>query len=134
MNISLRDIEISGAPPLQCRAVFSTVTFAHVAGLPLKPNDEINPVNLQKLETRVPKQFGNVPFHVLQPELVKHYSGTFAFPKVERMAFLLAEDTSEALVLVWYEPEDDCFMSDDNVRKLKKVQWHEHARVIKKNK
>ena len=133
MNMSLRDIEIEGAPPLQCRGVLSSVTFAHIAGLPLTPDHDIDPVRMQKLDSRVSKHFGDVPHHVIPPELLPHESGVLAFPKVERMAFLLSEETSEALVLVWFEPEDEVFMSESNLTKLKQLNWANLARPVDMN-
>ncbi|MCX6997819.1 MAG: hypothetical protein NTV49_12220 [Kiritimatiellaeota bacterium] len=133
MNMTLREIQIDGAPPLQCRTVVSSLTFAHIAGIPFKPEDGGNHVGLQRLETRVPRQFGKVPYCVLDPELIPQPSGTLAFPKVERMAFLLAEDTAEALVMVWFGREDTVFMSDGNMKQLNAIHWQDHARRIEMN-
>jgi hypothetical protein len=46
------------------------------------------------------------------------------------MACLLAEDTSEALVLVLFESADEVFMSEANLQKLKALLWQKLAKPL----
>ncbi len=48
------------------------------------------------------------------------------------MAFLIAEVEQENLVLVWFENEEDVFMSEANRRQTAELKWRDHVRPVAK--
>jgi hypothetical protein len=103
--------------------IVSSVTGAHMAGLPLKTGEADIPLGLQKVPTRVCKHFGEVRYVVIEPELVRHSAEWFVFPKIEHMAFFLAPATTQTLVVVWYETNLEPLVSAENRQKIAKLDW-----------
>jgi hypothetical protein len=125
LNITLR----SGAE-VECRTIVSSVTGAHIAGLPLHGGEEHTVVTLQKLAPRIQKHFGDVPHVVIEPQLQARSSGWLAAPKIEHMAFFFAPLHSQALVVVWYEPAGEPLISPENQKRIEQLDWKSLARKV----
>jgi hypothetical protein len=125
LNLSFRD-----APEVECRTIVSSVTGAHIAGLPLQRGEEHVPVALQKIPPRIYKHFGDVPHVVIEPELRSHSSGWLAFPKVEHMAFLFDPSHMQALAVVWYEADVEPLLSAENRKKIEQLDWRTLAKKV----
>ena len=80
-------------------------------------------VNLQKIPERIREHFGKIPVFVVEPKLKNLSPDSFAFPKIERIALLLAPETSKQLAIVWSEFDPEPMMSENTRRKIERVDW-----------
>lgn len=118
------------APEVECRAIVSSVTGAHIAGLPLHTGEEHVPVLLQKIPARIYKHFGDVPHVVIEPELKSRSSGWLAPPKIEHMAFMFDPSGMKALAVVWYEADVEPLVSAENRKKIEGLDWNTLAKKV----
>jgi hypothetical protein len=127
-QFSILNLGLQGGPELECRTIVTSVTEAHIAGLPLRAGEEHTVVDLQKLPARVQKHFGGVPYIVVEPELRAHSSDWLAAPKVEHMALLFAPSRMHSLVVVWYETADEPMLSPENRKRIEQLDWDSLAK------
>ncbi len=129
-QFSILNLVLQNAPEVECRSIVTSVTGAHTAGLPLHRDEEHTVVALQKIPARIQKHFGDVPYVVLKPDLQSHSSGWLAAPKVEHMAFLFAPSRMQALAVVWYEPDLEPLISEENRRRIERLDWDKLAKKV----
>jgi hypothetical protein len=127
-QFSILNLALQAGPELECRTIVSSITGAHIAGLPLRGGEEHTVVTLQKLPGRVQKHFGDVPHVVLERELHAHCSGWLAAPKIEHMALLFAPSSTQSLVVVWYEPASEPIISPENRKRIERLDWDSLAK------
>lgn len=130
-QFSILGLKFQGVPEVECRMIISSVTGAHIAGLPLRADEEQFPLDLQRLPSRIHKHFGDVPYVVIEPQLKSRKATSWlAFPKVEHMAFLLDPESMLELVVIWYEDDSQPLISADNRRNIERIEWHSVAKKM----
>jgi hypothetical protein len=132
-QFSILELAFRNAPEVECRMVVSSVTAAHLAGLPLRDGEEHTPILIQKLSARVSKHFGDVPHVVIEPQLRRHPSGYLAFPKIEHIALLFAPFAMQALAVVWYEADSQLLLSAENRKKIELLDWNALAKRVEQD-
>jgi hypothetical protein len=129
-QFSLLKFSLQHAPQVECRTIISSITGAHLAGLPLRSGEEHTPIALQKLPARIRKHFGDVPHVVIEPMLKPHSSGWLAFPKVEHIALLFDPSRMQALAVAWYETEAEPLISPENLKRIEQLDWTARAMSV----
>jgi hypothetical protein len=127
-QFSIFSIALQSGLEVECRSVVSSITGAHIAGLPLQRGEEHTVVALQKLPARIQRHFGDAPHVVLEPELRPHSAAWLSAPKVEHMALLFAPSRMQSLVVVWYEPAGEPLMSTENRKRIEHLDWDSLAK------
>jgi hypothetical protein len=129
-QFSILDVKFRNGPEVECRTIVSSVTGAHIAGLPLRSGEEHTVSALQNLPTRVEQYFAGFAYVVIEPSLLPHSSGSLAGPKVEHMGFLFAPSRDEGLTVVWYESEGEPLLSAENRKKIEGLNWNSLAKRV----
>jgi len=130
-QFSILSLLLKNAPDVESRMIVTSVTGAHIAGLPLHAGEVRLPLGLQKIPARIHRHFGDVPHVVIEPELKSHsFSSNLSFPKVEQMSFMLDPDSMRALVVVWYGDDSECLLSAENRRKIEFIDWNSVAKKV----
>ncbi len=71
---------------LDIRVIVVSRTFADIAAIPMCEKEDLDPIALQRLATRVPEQLHTTEYDVLPAQLIPHPKGFLRFPKYEVMA------------------------------------------------
>jgi hypothetical protein len=129
-QFSILRLAFPSGPDVECRAILSSITGAHIGGFPLHVGEEHTVVALQRLPARVQKHFGEVPHVILEPKLQTRSSGWLASPKVEHIGFFFAAARSQALVVVWYESDAEPLMCAENRRRFEQLGWDSLAKNV----
>ena len=90
---------------IDIRVTIISRTFSDIAGIPLREDDDIDPVSIQKLQEGVRQHLGLDEHDVIPPRLLPHESGALRFPRYEVMVGIIGRE--RAVILYTDElPED----------------------------